>query len=308
MKKGEAAAGGFEASETDAAITLSYDGAEFLTYHKAEMAPPEGVDPVFKRSGFIHPLKTPSGAVVTGIHPADHYHHLGFWHAWVNTKHGDDEHDFWNLKKKTGRVAYSKTISVDSTADEAGFVVEQLHIGYKGENQSATTILREEFTVKTRMVDGAFEVDYETKQTNVTDTALQLPAYRYGGPIAYRAPHHWKTANSDYLSSEGKTRIDGHTTRSRWISMFGPATEAEDAPIAAVTILGHSENHDAPQRMRVWPPNTHDGAIFFNYVPIQETEWALEPGKTSTMRYRLVAQDGEPDSEALDARWNRFTK
>ena len=36
--------------------------------------------------------------------------------------------------------------------------------------------------------------------------------------------HHRDKTNSDYLSSEWKTRIDGHTTRSRWIAMWGQAS------------------------------------------------------------------------------------
>ena len=160
-----------------------------------------------------------------------------------------------------------------------------------------------------RLVDGAFEIDYVTTQKNVTESDLELPAYRYGGPIAYRAPHHWKNGNSDYLSSEGKTRIDGHTTRSKWISMFGSAEEGkDDGAVASLTILGHAKNHDAPQRMRVWPPNSHNGAIFFNYVPIQEHPWAIKSGETSTMRYRLVVADTKPDSPELNARWDRFSK
>jgi hypothetical protein len=58
--------------------------------------------------------------------------------------------------------------------------------------------------------------------------------------------------------------------------------------------------------MRVWPPKTNNGAIFFNYVPIQETGWAIEPGQKSVMRYRLVVEDRKPDPKALNKRWKRF--
>ena len=299
---------GFRAIETKDAIVLSHNGVNFLTYHKSEVSPPDGVDPVYERSGFIYPLKTPGGAVVIGIHPADHYHHLGLWHAWVKCKHDGESVDFWNLKTHTGRVAFSKTISVASEKDSATFAVEQLHIAYKGADKTATTVLREQLHVCAQLVDGAFEIDYETEQHNVTEHSLILPAYRYGGTIAYRAPHHWKNGNSDYLSSEGKTRIDGHATRSRWIAMYGPAEKGkDDGAAASVTILCHNKNHDFPQRMRVWPPRSNDGAIFFNYVPIQETAWEIEPGAVSKMRYRLVLEDAKPDSNALNKRWANYT-
>ncbi|MGK0189068.1 MAG: hypothetical protein ACI9R3_004885, partial [Verrucomicrobiales bacterium] len=247
-------------TETDETIVLTHNDIAFLTYHKAEVSPPEGADPIFKRSGFIHPLKTPGGATVTGIHPADHYHHLGLWHAWVKCVHDGAPVDFWNLKTGTGRVAFVKTLSLSQDPSAPGFTVEQAHIAYKGEDKKPLTVLREQLQVTARLSGGSYEIDYVTVQKNISAHALELPAYRYGGPIAYRAPHHWKTNNSDYLSSEGKTRIDGHTTRSRWIAMFGPAQEGKnDGPTASLTILSHDKNHDAPQRMRVWPPDTHDG-------------------------------------------------
>lgn len=297
----------FSAKESDAAIVLSYGDLEFLTYHKAEVAPPEGVDPIYKRSGFIHPVKTPEGDTLTGIHPEDHYHHLGLWHAWVKCEIDGKAIDFWNLKGGTGRVRYTKTSNTVSEADHAGFTVEQEHVAHlDGKDAEPTVILRESFTVTARMKDGAFEIDYATKQTNVSEHTLELPQYRYGGPIAYRAPHNWGTSNSDYLGSEGTTRENGHETRSKWSAFWGPGDKTEKP--AHLTILGHSQNHDFPQRMRVWPASdSNGGAIFFNYVPIQETGWAIKPGESSAMSYRVVTQSGKPDKADLDKRWDRFS-
>lgn len=293
--------------ENEDTITLTHNGQAFLTYHKSEVPPPAEADPIFKRSGFIHPVKTPKGATVTGIHPSDHYHHLGIWHAWVQCVHNGEPVDFWNLKKGTGRIAYVQTTSLSSDSDAPGFVVEQAHIAYKGEAKKPLTVLSEQLHVTARLVGDSYEIDYVTVQKNVTEHTLELPAYRYGGPIAYRAPHHWKNSNSDYLSSEGKTRIDGHTTRSRWVSMFGPAIKGEnDGATASLTILSHDKNHDAPLRMRVWPPSSNDGAIFFNYVPIQESAWKIKPGDESTMRFRLLIQDTKPEPSRINKRWDAF--
>lgn len=291
--------------ETADAIEISIGDAPVLSYHKAVIQPPEGADPIYARSGFIHPLHSPSGAVVTGIHPGDHYHHLGLWHAWVTCEVDGKDIDFWNLKEKTGAVRYAKTTELISKKGAAGFTVEQEHVMFPGDANKETVILREAFTVVARLVDGAYEIDYNTVQTNVSKYSLKLPAYRYGGPIAYRGPHHWDKSNSDYLSSEGKTRIDGHETRSKWIAMWG-ARQSKGGH-DTLTILNHRNNHDFPQRMRVWPPTSNNGAIFFNYVPIQETGWEIKPGQVSTMRYRLVVEDGKPDTGELNKRWKKYT-
>ena len=57
-------------------IVIANGETHVLTYYKAEMALPEGTSPLYKRSGFIHPLM-----VRTSIHAKDHYHHMGLWHA-----------------------------------------------------------------------------------------------------------------------------------------------------------------------------------------------------------------------------------
>ncbi len=296
----------FRAEETDATIILWHGENPVLTYHKAEVDPPAGIDPVFKRSGFIHPVRTPGGSVVTGIHPPDHHHHLGLWHAWVECVYDGKHVDFWNLAKKTGRVRYAETLGLVSEAEKAGFSVRQEHVAYLAEDAAPKVILDETFTVTVRLVDGAFEIDYETSQKNVAEHTLELPAYRYGGTIAYRAPAKWNKTNSDYLSSEGKTRVDGHQTRSRWCAMWGPSDT--DGKNATLTILSHGRNHDAPQRMRVWPPSDNNGAIFFNYVPIQEKPWAIKAGETSVLRYRLVVEDAKADADALNQRWKSYAE
>jgi hypothetical protein len=295
--------GQVKATESPKAIVVANGDKPILTYHSAVIQPPKGADPAYARSGFIHPIHTPSGGVVTGIHPGDHYHHLGIWHAWVKAKHNGRDLDFWNLKKKNAAVRFAKTGKIHNGKDGAGFTVTQEHVALV-EGKDPQVILSEQFTILVRHENGANVIDHTTVQTNVTDAPLELPAYRYGGPLAYRGPASWNKTNSDYLTSEGKTRVDGHATRGKWCAMWGPTKKG----IATLAILCHPKNHDAPQRMRIWPAKINNGAIFFNYVPIQEAGWKLEPNKPSTMRYRLIASDGKPDAEKIQKLWDAFAK
>jgi len=286
--------------ESDASLVIQRGGSPILTYHIAEVAPPEGVDPIFRRSGFIYPLHAPSGGIVTGIHPDDHYHHLGLWHAWVNTEWGDRKPDFWNLGDRSGRIRYAGTREVR----DSGFTVAQEQIAYlKGIDADPTVILDEALSVDAAFVEGANVIDYVIKQTNITDKPLKFPAYRYGGGLAFRAPHSWGKSNSEYLTSKGLKRADSHTSRARWVAMFGPA-ENGDGKDATVLILCHPKNHDAPQHIRTWDK----GEVFFNYVPIQESDWSIEPRQTITLRYRIVILDGRvEDPVALESRWQDYT-
>jgi hypothetical protein len=289
-------AGELKLTEDEKVLTFSKDGVEILTYHKAEVPPPEGADPVFRRSGFIHPLRSPKGGVVTGIHPADHKHHLGLWHAWVKTKHGPDTPDFWNLGSKSGRVRFSKVL--EKTAN--GFLVEQEQVAYKGARQKEAVVLKEILKVTVTATDDANIIDYHLTQTNVSEAKLELPAYRYGGPLAYRGSASWDKKNSDYLTSEGKTRTDSHATRAHWCSMFGPTEKG----VATVTMMGHPTNHDSPQRLRTWP----DGKVFLCWTPVQEKGLEIEVGKSMTWKYRIIVSDGKADQGTITKWWETYRK
>ncbi len=285
--------------QTEKAITLVRGETPILTYHIAEVPPPKGVDQIYNRSGFIYPLHSPSGGIVTGIHPADHYHHIGLWHAWVNTKYdGKKGPDFWNLGRRTGRIRHAK---IKETRD-AGFTVIQEHLGYlAGIDAEPTIILRETLSVDAAFVDGANVIDYAMTQKNITKKPLVFPAYRYGGGLAYRAPLSWNKKNSDYLTSEGLDRTNSHATRAHWVAMHGPAEKGKGKD-ATVAVLCHPKNHDAPQRIRTWD----NGKMFFNYVPVQETGWSIQPGKSITLRYCIVILDGSADTKTIEARWKAY--
>ena len=145
-------------SEKD--IVILRGNRDILTYHKSEVAPPEGAKKAYRRSGFIHPLKSPKGGIVTGIHPGDHLHHLGLWHAWVKSKHGKDQPDFWNLGKESGKVRFLKLLNKNAT----GFTVEQEQVAFKGSKKDETVILKEALSISVRTTNEANIIDYHLTQ------------------------------------------------------------------------------------------------------------------------------------------------
>ena len=53
------------AVQDDKTITLLIDDKKVLSYHLAVHDVPEGVDLLYRRSGFIHPIWSPGGKVLT---------------------------------------------------------------------------------------------------------------------------------------------------------------------------------------------------------------------------------------------------
>jgi len=85
--------------------TTIYAGEKpVLSYVHAETLPPEGINPLYKRSAYIHPLCSPGGEILTRIQPPDHYHHYGIWNPWTKTRFDTMHVDFWNLGEGEGTL------------------------------------------------------------------------------------------------------------------------------------------------------------------------------------------------------------
>lgn len=289
--------------QTAREIILMRGKVPILTYNLAPVLPPAGIDLIYIRSGFIHPLHAPSGGEVTGIHPSDHYHHFGLWHAWVNTKYnGKKGPDFWNLGDRTGRIRHVKLLETRL----GGFTAILEHVDYlSGIDSDSVVVLRETLSVDAKFSGKANIIDYIITQKNITSKLFEFPANRYGGGIAFRAPKTWDKYNSNYLTSKGMNRSNSHGTRARWVAMRGPVGEVE-GEYATVAIFCHPKNFDAPQRIRTWDKNTHNGKMFFNYVPIQDKGWFVESGDSISLSYRILVFDGEIGSNILESHWKAY--
>ena len=100
---------------------------EVLNYHYTIYPAPEGADDLYSRSGFIHPLYSPNGNVLTRIQPPDHLHHYGIWNPWTKVKFQNREVDFWNLGSKKGTVRFKSFLSTTGGPVYSGF--QSLHEG-----------------------------------------------------------------------------------------------------------------------------------------------------------------------------------
>ncbi|HUT23573.1 MAG TPA: PmoA family protein [Sumerlaeia bacterium] len=284
----------------DKALEIRQGDAKVLQYNYAPVPPPDGVDPIYTRSGFIHPLWSPAGAVLTRIHPPDHYHHLGIWNPWTLTKFEGRNVDFWNLKSGQGTVRFVRFASEESGPVFGGFQAIHEHVNLNAPGGEKAALIEEQ-GVRVWNTRGAREAawlwDFTSTQRCASSNPLHLLKYRYGG-FGFRGTADWKEGNSDYLTSEGKTRKDGHGTRARWCMVYG---ETSKGP-AGVLFMSHPGNRSHPEPMRIWP----EGDVFFNFCPIQQEDWTLEPGNDYALRYRMVVYDGEISTETAERFWTDF--
>jgi hypothetical protein len=277
-----------------------------LSYVHSETTPPQGVDPVFRRSAYIHPLNSPGGERLTRIQPPDHWHHYGIWNPWTRTSFGKYKVDFWNLGDRQGTVRFAEYLDLEEQDDKAGFRARHEHIYYKKDGSEGVA-LDEVWTVTVQSVSPkAYMVDLVTTLSTPLECGITLEKYRYGGGLGYRGTERWWPGNATVLTSEGKTWSDADATHARWMRVEGESSVPEGR--SGILFLSHPENRSHPEPMRMWPPHDNRGKenMFFEFCPIRHQEWVLEQGSEYVLKYRMIVFDGELSPEKADEYWKEF--
>jgi hypothetical protein len=269
-----------------------------LQYNLAVLPAPEGLEDHFKRSGHIHPLFDPAGRAVTDDFPPDHAHQHGIFFAWVNTQFEGRPVDFWNQAGETGRVGHVELLeAVD------GNVFAQFTAALRHDDLTAPDgpkpALDETWSVRVYNLSGNFLVDIESRQRTAGESPLEINEFHYGG-MAFRGSRHWfEDEPSDFLTSEGKTRLDGNHTRPRWVEAHGLI----DGRPSGVTAMCHPDNFRFPQPVRLHPTKP-----YFCFSPMVEGRFAIERGQEYVSRYRYSIHTGLPDAPAADRLWHDYAQ
>lgn len=281
-------------------ITLALDDKRIFSYQKEGALPRSEIDSSFLRGGYIHPVYTPLQKVITDDYAANHLHHHGIWTAWTKTEFEGRKPDFWNMGDKTGKVDF---VSLDSMFEGPVFS------GFSATHQytdltsgKPKQVLDESWEVRVFNIETSipfYLFDITIRQNCSSPGPLLLPTYHYGG-LGFRGRENWNgEENTDFLTSEGKDRSNGHATTANWCHIGGMV----DGGIAGITIMSHPDNFRAPQPMRIHPTEP-----FFNWAPSQAGDWAIRPGQEYIARYRFVVYDGEPNPVLLQNLWKDYAQ
>jgi hypothetical protein len=281
-------------------LETRFRGATLFRYNHAHVVPPEGVRPAYIRSGYIHPMYNPAGALITEDFPGDHHHHKGIWMPWTRTEFEGHAVDFWNLGARQGTVQFAGFVGIENGPVFGRFRAKHEHVDLQQPN-GGKVVLDETWDVRVWAVGGPkrgfWLWDLTSTQTNVAGSPLHLKKYRYGG-LGYRGPKEWTGNNYKVLASTGKTKKDGHYTEAKWCAHSG----AIDGESSTVVLMCHPSNERFPEGMRIWP----SGGAFFNFCPVQSGDWDFEPGETHVFRYRFFIHGGTIDPMAAERTWKDF--
>lgn len=294
--------------ETSTGVDFLIDNQRILTYQTAKVPVPEGVKSDFSKSGFIHPITSPSGQVLSRIQPADHYHHYGIWGPWTRATISGREVDFWNLGDGKGRVDFAKVLSKKVAGGAAELNVRQNHLDLKAPENEKLAI-EEDLRIKVKPADkGRYMVDYTTTIETKIPGGILLDDYRYGGGIGFRATELWGDDNSSILTSDGKTRKDADGSNAKWVIVKGKT--ADSSGQSGILFLSHNTNKAHPEPLRVWPLGQYKGVgnVFIEFCPIRHESWEIQPNERYTLKYRMIVFDGDLSPEEAEAYWRAFVK
>lgn len=262
--------------------------------------PRTNIKPIFRRGGYLHPIYSLSGKVITDDFPPNHIHHHGVWFSWSSAEFEGRGTDFWNMGDGKGHVEFAELGQTWSGPAHGGFTAKHRYVDLTG--GAPKTALNEDWEVRilNRFPDQKFWVFDLSCTQRCASTAIKFPEYRYGG-VGLRGNWAWNGKDAvQFLTSDGVTdREKSHTMHARWCDMHGLI----DGQVVGIAVMGHPDNFRAPQPMRVHPTEP-----FFNFAPQQAGDFQLEPGKAYVARYRFVIHDGAPDKDLLDRIWAGYAQ
>jgi hypothetical protein len=287
--------------DSEGQLAISIGQKPVLKYQHAVKEPPEGIEPVYQRSGYIHPVFTPAGRVITDDFPPDEPHQHGVFLAWVNTTVGGHNVNFWDPKALSGHVEHSAVKQIHQGDVFAGFQVQLIHSDITNP-EKLQPVFDETWTVRVYNLERQFLIDFESIQTCVTDSCTVNKHY-YGG-MAFRGLRSWFDDKSVALvTNEGKDQQTGNESRPKWVRMTGPASSAagKGESLATFLAMGHPNNFRASQPVRLHPDKP-----YFCFAPEIVGPFTIARQESFVSRYRFLVFDGEIDSGLIQRTWNDY--
>jgi len=293
-------------TETPEVIRVTLRGQPVLEYIKTEKPVPDGVEPHFSRSGYIHPVYTPTGQELTGDFPADHAHQHALFFAWTKAGFNGQRVDFWNQAKDLGSIEFREVVNLTRDERKVSFSVK--HAFKVKVDDKWMDALHEVWTVTVHQTPADhFLFDIISVQHCASDKPLNLAEYHYGG-MAIRGNYQWLKEKEDhsihpgdvqYLTSEGKDRWEGNHSRPNWVAFTGKI----DSQDVSAAVFCSPKNFRAPQHVRI-----HPNKPYFCFAPMVGGSFQIAPGEPYVSSYRYLVTSDVAEVDMIEKHWKLYSK
>jgi hypothetical protein len=273
-------------SATDQSITIKSNNKEVLSYL---LEKPDNKKYPLESACFFHPLRSPSGKVLTDFANADHPHHRGIFLGWVEM-HGRKDADFWGWGEpapiKNRKVVHGTLDQTTTTGSGAGFQVTN---DWMAENE---LLLREKLQANLTATEKANILDLV--YTLTTDADLTLARWAFSG-FCVRMPKTGKLAISSpdgpaNRAAPSHTKPETDWPAAKWYDF---TLTFDDNSQAGITLIDNPRNPPS-----LW--HNHRDIRMINPAITAPTSVTIKANEPLILRYRLVAHDGPPDAKMLN--------
>jgi hypothetical protein len=242
---------------------------------------------------------------VTCFRPWDHIWHTGVWFAWKYL----NRTNFWEegptIHDPLGRAVASSTSSIEESEAAVNWTQQLRWITDRGEH-----LLAEERRLKFwhRIANGAWAIDWDSKFTaemNVeldrTDPTNPKTTWGgYGGLFMRLSRAFWD--KECFLDSEHRTERDRiHGQTARWVDQSGRPDGSLESwqQWAGLAIFDHPHNlrHPTPWYTLPWLTGP---------APLYWAPFSLAQGESLSLRYRVLAHQGQGTFEVLEAAYQEW--
>lgn len=244
---------------------------------------------------FVHPIRLPSGAVLTADAPADHRWHHGLWFAWKLVAGVN----YWEEDPQArGRQETIGTPAVRRGPGERATIRTTLE--WRDATAERTLRLTERRTLSVRLDDDVLVIDWASRQSAAHDLTLDRTPYTtwggYGG-LVVRCDA--ALADARIVFDDGTQTQRPVGERHRWGAFAG--TLRGDS--ASVVFLPHPTNRRFPEPFY---GSARGDAHFFGPAPLFHEPLALRQGETLRHAVRVLILPRAPRAEEIagyDGEW-----
>ena len=280
-------------------LKFSLNNKPVLTYNHAIQVPPKDIPATYARSGFIHPIYSPIGQILTDDFPKKHHHHQhGLFHAHTRILIDGQTLDGWNQKLQQANIRHHSLMDKLTFGGPlvGGFTAKLVTEDIR--KKKPAQILREQWNVLLYAHRDLHIFDIRITHSSALERPVEIKKYHYGG-MALRGPEHWKDGKPGIgiMTSEGKDRVSGNHTQPDWVDMHGPV----DGQPGGITVLSHPSSFRHPQHVRL-----HPQMPYFCHAPMVAGNYKIPNNKPLIARYRYIAYTGQPDAKRNQRAWNDF--
>lgn len=266
---------------------------------------------------FVHPLRTPAGAVLSVDAPDDHPWHHGLWSTikFVNGENFWEEYDEFGLLHA---VSIEVLTDLPRPSSRARIEWRRPVTDGPGSGEAVIDEVRSLCHVELERTADAYAIDWIVELTPRVDVTLDRTPFTtwggYGGLTLRGAPD-WTDTTFVLPGADDETGVAPleqlRGERARWCHLQGAVTLPDGSHgIAGVAMLDHPDN---PRHPTPWYASTRaetygtGWANFCNAAFLWDEPMSLPAGQTLVLGHRVVVHDGEWSPGEVESLWQEWS-